>query len=139
MTDLYLYNSLSRQKEKFEPIDPRNITMYACGPTVYGPAHVGNFRTFVLSDIVYRTLVFLGYETEYVMNITDVGHLVSDADEGEDKMSKGVRREGVSSAWELANKYIGVFLNDSQALGLLPPHVMPRATEHIEEQIDLIK
>jgi cysteinyl-tRNA synthetase len=138
MLDFSFYNSLSRQKETFEPANPDSVTLYACGPTVYDTAHIGNFRTFVLSDMVYRSLLFGGYSIQYVMNVTDVGHLVSDADEGEDKLEKGARREGLTM-WELAAKYLKIFLEDSLALNLVPPDILPRATDHIAEQIALIK
>ncbi len=135
---LTIYNSLTRQKEQFVPGDPARVTLYTCGPTVYSTAHIGNFRTFVLSDMLYRTLSFAKYNVVYVMNVTDVGHLVSDADEGEDKMAKGAEREGLTM-WEIAAKYLRIFLTDSLALNLIPPDIMPRATDHVHEQIELIK
>lgn len=134
---LKIYNSLSRNIEEFKPENPQKVTMYTCGPTVYDLVHIGNYRTYILSDVLYRTLEFLGYDVEYVMNITDVGHLVSDADEGEDKMTKGASREGLTM-WELAAKYTNIFLEDSEKLHLISPHVLARATDHIDEQIRLV-
>lgn len=138
MRDIYLTNSLSRKKEKFEPLNPSNIGIYTCGPTVYDRAHIGNFRTYTTSDIVVRTLRSNGFNVKYVMNITDVGHLVSDADEGEDKMEKAVKREG-KNAWEIAKFYTQEFVKDMELLNLIKPDNLVKATEHIEEQIFLIK
>lgn len=135
---LHLYNSLTRKVEQFEPVTPGQATLYACGPTVYSTAHIGNFRTYTLADIVYRALVKNGHKTTLVENITDVGHLVSDADEGEDKMAKGAEREGLNM-WELAAKYTLEFLEHSDLLNLTPPDVLARATGHIQEQIELIQ
>ena len=94
MEDIYLFNTLSRTKEKFVPIEPGKVKLYTCGPTVYDYQHIGNLRTFFFEDILKRVLLFNGFEVFHVMNITDVGHLVSDDDEGEDKMEKGAAREG---------------------------------------------
>lgn len=135
---LRLYNSLSRSKETFEKNNDEVVTMYTCGPTVYSDVTIGNFRTYVLSDFVYRTLGFCGYTVRSVMNITDVGHLVSDADEGEDKMAKGAEREGLNM-WQIAAKYTGNFLDDARALEIIPADVLARATDHIQEQIALVK
>lgn len=135
--NLYLYNSLSRSAEEFQPVTEGRATLYACGPTVYGTPHIGNFRTYTLADIVYRALVKNGYKTALVENITDVGHLVSDADEGEDKMAKGAAREGLNM-WEVAAKYTLEFIEHSDLLNLTPPDVLARATGHIHEQIELI-
>lgn len=116
--------------------------MYTCGPTVYDYLTVGNFRTFVLSDVLRRVLKINGYEVKAVMNITDVGHLTGDnlgnADTGEDRLEKGAKREG-KSAWEVASFYTDAFLSDIQKLNLLPPDILPKATDHIQEQIQLIK
>lgn len=135
---LKLYNSLTRNIEPFAPVAEGEATMYACGPTVYSTAHIGNFRTFTLADLLFRSLTKEGYTTKLVMNVTDVGHLVSDADEGEDKMAKGAAREGLTM-WELAAKYTKEFLDDSKSLNLTPPDILPRATAHIHEQIEIIK
>lgn len=131
-----LYNSLSRRMEEFVP-RKKTVGIYSCGPTVYQFVHIGNLRSFLLSDVLRRALAFTGYRVTHVMNITDVGHLVSDADEGEDKMEKAVRREG-KTAWDIAAFYTDAFLADSQRLQLLPPTHMPRATDHIKEQITLV-
>jgi cysteinyl-tRNA synthetase len=135
---LHLYNTATRHKEAFESLTPGLVKMYCCGPTVYHFAHIGNLRTYVFEDLLRRTLESLGYEVRHVVNITDVGHLTSDADTGEDKMEKGARREG-KSAWEIAEYYTKAFLRDWKALNLLPPTEWPRATAHITEQIELIR
>lgn len=138
MEDLYLFNTLSRQKEKFIPIEPGKVKMYCCGPTVYNYQHIGNLRTFFFEDILKRVLLYNGYEVFHVMNITDVGHLVSDDDEGEDKMEKGAQREG-KTVWEIADYYTGVFKRDVKLLNIIPPDVYSKATDYIQEQIDMIK
>lgn len=135
---LKLFNTLSRKVEVFKPLNPPKVGMYTCGPTVYDYAHIGNFRTYILSDIVHRTLLYLGYKVKAVMNITDVGHLTSDADEGEDKLEKGARREG-KTAWEIAAKYTKIFLKDTKKLNMLAPSIFCKATDHIKEQIELVK
>lgn len=137
-----IYNSLSRKLEDFKPINPKVVTLYSCGPTVYHYLTIGNFRTYTISDFLVRTLKFNNFKVKYIMNITDVGHLTGDnegdADTGQDRLEKGARREG-KTAWEIADFYIHEFLHDYQQLNLTPPQVFPRATEHIPEQIDLIK
>lgn len=135
---LRLYNTLSKQTESFSPRDPKRVSLYCCGPTVYDYAHIGNFRTYTLTDLLVRTLKYLGYQVKYVMNVTDVGHLVSDADAGEDKLEKGARREG-KTAWEIAAFYTEAFLADSRKLNLLEPDVRPKPTEHISEQIAMVR
>jgi len=137
-TMLTLYNTLTKKAEEFHPMDPRRVSLYCCGPTVYDYAHIGNFRTYVLTDLLVRILKYLGYTVRFVTNVTDVGHLVSDADEGEDKMEKGARREG-KSAWDISKFYTDAFLDDSKKLNLLEPDVRPKPTEHILEQIDMVK
>ncbi len=134
---LALYDTWSRTVRPFEPIHAGHVGMYCCGPTVYDHAHIGNLRTYVFEDILRRTLMRNGYDVRYVVNITDVGHLVSDADDGEDKMEKGSRRTG-ESAWTLAQRYTDAFVSDWRALNLLEPSVWCRATDHIGEQIALI-
>ncbi|KVN09273.1 cysteine--tRNA ligase [Burkholderia stagnalis] len=134
---LALYDTWSRTVRPFEPIQPGYVGMYCCGPTVYDHAHIGNLRTYVFEDILRRTLMRNGHDVRHVVNITDVGHLVSDADEGEDKMEKGSRRTG-ESAWTLAKRYTDAFVSDWRALNLLEPSVWCRATDHIGEQIALI-
>jgi cysteinyl-tRNA synthetase len=112
--------------------------MYTCGPTVYNYAHIGNLRTYISEDVLRRVLDYAGYETEHVMNITDVGHLTDDADEGEDKMVKSSREKGMS-VWDIARYYTEAFFADTDALNIVRPHVAPRATEHVEDMIGLIK
>lgn len=112
--------------------------LYTCGPTVYNFAHIGNLRTYIFEDILKRVLIYNGYSVRHIMNITDVGHLAGDADMGEDKMEKGAKREG-KNAWELAEFYTKAFQSDIKKLNILDPDEWPRATEYIQEQIDLIK
>lgn len=135
---IQLHNTLSGKKEVFKPQDPSTVTIYTCGPTVYNEPHVGNWVAFLRWDILVRTLKASGYTVKRVMNITDVGHLTSDADEGEDKMQKGARREGISE-WEVAERYTNRFLEGMSALNMLPPEHVTKATEHIDLQIDLVK
>jgi len=137
-----IYNSLSRQIEEFEPINPPKIGMYTCGPTVYHYAHIGNFRTYITSDLLLRTLRFLGYQVDFIMNLTDVGHLtgdnLGDADTGEDRMEKSAKREG-KTVWDIAQFYTDAFTADFQALNLVKPRVFCKATDHIKEQIELVQ
>jgi len=135
---LHLFNTLTRQKEIFKPINDNLVGIYCCGPTVYWFAHLGNMRTYIFEDVLRRVLEYNGYRVTHIMNYTDVGHLTSDADEGEDKMEKGAAREG-KTAWEIAEEYIQAFEKDAEALNILKPDATPRATDHIQEQIDLIK
>jgi cysteinyl-tRNA synthetase len=129
---LYLYNTLTRKKEVFKPIKKGNILFYQCGPTVYWTQHIGNLRAAVLSDIIHRVFLYNNYKVKFVRNYTDVGHLVSDGDTGEDKMEKGVKREGLSPI-EIANKYIKIYENDNLDLNTLAPNYKPKATEYIKE------
>ncbi|HEY5806296.1 MAG TPA: cysteine--tRNA ligase [Candidatus Saccharimonadales bacterium] len=133
-----LYNTLTRKTEEFKPLNPPQATVYTCGPTVYDYSHIGHWFTYVRWDTLIRTLKASGFEPKWVVNITDVGHLVSDADEGEDKLEKGARREG-KSAWDVAKFYTEDFLDNMRQLNILTPDEMPRATEHIQEQIELIQ
>lgn len=133
-----IYNSLSKKKEEFKPINSPNVGLYACGPTVYHYAHIGNFRTYIMTDVLVRTLNYLGYKTTYVMNITDVGHLVGDGDEGEDKMEKGSRLQK-KSVWDVAKYFTNAFLSDWKELNLVEPDERPKPTDHIQEQIDFVK
>jgi cysteinyl-tRNA synthetase len=135
---LKLYNTLTRKEEVFKPIKDKIVKMYSCGPTVYWYQHIGNLRTYIFSDILKRVLLYNGYHVKQVMNITDVGHLTSDADEGEDKMEKAAMREG-KKAQDIANYYLGIFRDDFKKLNILEPTIWCRATEHIKEQIELIK
>jgi cysteinyl-tRNA synthetase len=132
-----LHNTLTRQVDDLRPISPPTVTIYTCGPTVYDYAHIGHWFTYVRWDTLIRTLKASGLQPKWVMNITDVGHLVSDADDGEDKLEKGAKREG-KTAWEVAKFYTDDFVQGMQALNMLAPDHMPKATEHIAEQIDLI-
>jgi len=136
---LRLFNSLTRTLEPFAPASPDGaVGLYTCGPTVYNYLHVGNYRTYVFEDSLRRGLEFLGLNVRHVMNVTDVGHLTSDADEGQDKLELGAAREG-KTAWEIAAFYTQTFVEDSQKLNLLPPDVLCRATGHIPEQIALVR
>jgi cysteinyl-tRNA synthetase len=141
-----LYNTLTRKVEELQPIKAGEVTMYTCGPTVYDYYHIGNLRNAVFNDTLRRTLESSGYNVRHVMNITDVGHLVSDADEGEDKLEKGARREG-KTVWEVAEHYTDAFKHDMASLNVLPPNVYQsqkygdtyaRATEFIEQQIEMV-
>jgi cysteinyl-tRNA synthetase len=135
---LKIYNTLSRKIEVFSPIEERKVRLYTCGPTVYNYPHIGNLRTYLFEDILRRTLDCAGYEVRHVMNITDVGHLESDADLGEDKMMLASEREN-KSPWELARFYENAFFDDCAALNILPPHLRCRATEHIDAIIEFVK
>jgi cysteinyl-tRNA synthetase len=139
---LKLYNSLSRSIEQFKPIDPPRVGMYTCGPTVYDFAHIGNFRTYVTSDILLRSLEFCGFTPTFVMNITDVGHLTGDnlgnADLGEDRMEKSAKKQG-KSAWDIAEFYANAFFQDYEKLNLKKPLIFAKATDHIREQIVLVE
>ena len=135
---LKLYNSLIRSKTEFKPVQPGEVGLYTCGPTVYNFAHIGNLRTYLFEDILKRVLQFNGYRVKHVMNITDVGHLTGDRDMGEDKMEKGALREG-RTAWEIADFYTRAFKNDIQQLNILPPDIWVKATDTIDEQIALIQ
>ena len=135
---LKLYNSLSREKEKFKSLHGDTIGLYTCGPTVYNYAHIGNLRTYVFEDILVRVLKYNNFKVNHVMNITDVGHLTDDADQGEDKMEAGAKREG-KTAWEIAKFYEEAFKHDIAKLNILEPTIWCRATDHIEEQINLVQ
>ena len=133
-----IYNTLTRQKDDFKPIKENEVGIYSCGPTVYSSPHIGNMYAYVCWDVLVRTFKYLGYKVNNVINITDVGHLTSDADNGEDKMEKGSAKEGMS-VWEIAKKYENEFLDNLKELNIEVPWKMPRATDHIQEQIDLIQ
>ncbi len=133
-----LYNTLTRKKEPFEPIKAGKVGLYACGPTVYWYAHIGNLRSYIFEDILRRTLEYNGYDVDHVMNITDVGHLTSDADTGEDKMEKGAKREN-KSVWEVAEHYTEAFKEDITKLNIKEPSVWTKATDYITEQIEIIE
>lgn len=133
-----LYNSITRKLEEFIPIKPEEVGMYTCGPTVYWYAHIGNFRTYIFEDILDRALRYNGYSVKRVMNITDVGHLTSDSDQGQDKLEKGAAREH-KTVWEIAEFYTEAFIKDMKALNIKEPEVWVRATDTITDQIELIK
>jgi len=135
---LKIYNTLSREKEVFTPLTPDHVGMYVCGPTVYSDVHLGNCRTFISFDIIYRYLVYLGYKVRYVRNITDAGHLEGDRDEGDDKFSKLARLQKVEPM-EIVQKYTLGFHHVMQLLNNLPPSIEPTATGHIAEQIEITK
>ncbi|MGV8141068.1 MAG: cysteine--tRNA ligase [Candidatus Woesearchaeota archaeon] len=133
-----LYNTLTHKKEEFVPIKSGHVGIYACGPTVYWYAHIGNLRTYIFEDLLKRVFFYNDYKVKHVMNITDVGHLVSDADHGEDKMLVGARREG-KTIWEIAKFYEEAFFKDTHRLNILPPDTVCRATAHVKDMIKLIE
>ena len=135
---LKLYNTLTRKKESFNPIKDKEVGMYSCGPTVYWYQTIGNLRTYIFSDVLKRVLVYDGFKVKQVMNITDVGHLTSDADTGEDKMEMEAKKEH-KSAQDIASYYLKIFREDFKKLNILEPNIWCKATEHIKEQIALIK
>ena len=135
---LHIYNSLARKKELFEPINPPFVGLYVCGPTVYSDVHLGNVRSFLTFDVVYRYLTYLGYNVRYVRNITDVGHLLDDSDTGDDKIEKRARLEKIEPM-EIVQKYTNGFHNTVNQFNLLPPSIEPTATGHIIEQIEMIE
>ena len=135
---LYVYNSLKGKKEIFKPILPERVGMYVCGPTVYNKVHLGNCRTFISFDLIYRYLKHLGYKVRYVRNITDAGHLEDDADEGEDRIVKKARLESIEPM-EVVQRYTVDFRNIMAKFNVLPPSIEPTATGHIVEQIEFIK
>lgn len=135
---LKVYNSLTKEKEEFQPINPPFVGMYVCGPTVYSDVHLGNVRTFLSFDIVYRYLQHLGYTVRYVRNITDVGHLTDDADDGEDKIAKKAQLENLEPM-QIVQRYTNDFHNVMDRFNILPPDIEPTATGHIVEQIDMIR
>lgn len=132
-----LYNTLSREVDELKPLHQPNVTIYTCGPTVYDYPHIGNWFTFIRYDLLIRTVKANNLNPTWVMNITDVGHLTSDADDGEDKLAKGAKREG-KTAWDIAQFYSQYFIDGLKRLNFCNPAFLPRATEHIKEQIDFI-
>lgn len=133
-----LYNTLTRKKEEFQPIKENNVGMYSCGPTVYNYAHIGNMRTYIFMDLLTRILKYNGFKVKSIMNITDVGHLLSDADDGEDKMAIASRKEG-KTVWEIADYYTNIFFNDLKKLNISKPDVTPKATQHIPEMLQFVE
>ena len=138
MNKIVLYNTLTRKKEELRPIAPPTVSMYSCGPTVYNYAHIGNLRTYVFMDELRRTLKYNGYTTRSVMNITDVGHLTSDADDGEDKMQSAAKKQHKTPE-EIAAEYSTVFFKDLERLNILMPEIVAKATDNISEMIDFVK
>ncbi len=138
MTMIKLYNTLSRRAEQLKPLHTKQVRLYTCGMTVYDYPQMGNWATYIRWDTLVRMLRESGYQVKWVMNITDVGHLTSDADEGEDKLEKGARREG-KSAWQIAEFYTHAFLEGMQQLAITMPDQLPKATDHIPEQIKLLQ
>jgi cysteinyl-tRNA synthetase len=138
MPDIFLFNTLTQKKDKFTPLNPPDVGIYSCGPTVYWNQHIGHMYAYIQWDSLVRFLRFLGYKVKWIMNITDVGHMTSDEDLGEDKMEKGARREGLT-VWQVADKYLKQFVDSLALLNIHKPDVLSRATEHIQDQIDLIK
>lgn len=136
--EISFYNTASRQQEPFVPLHPGVANVYCCGPTVYHYAHIGNLRTYVFEDMLRRVLDYQGYTVNHIVNITDVGHLTSDADTGEDKMEKGAAREG-KTVWEIADFYTQAFMKDWERLNLVAPSKWTKATDHIPEQIALVR
>lgn len=142
--EIQLYNTLGRNKQRFEPIFPGEVKLYTCGPTVYDYAHIGNLRYFTFVDTLRRILEYFGYKVNHVMNITDVGHLSGDGDLGEDKMLRAVARESKKqgkefTVWDLASFYTNAFQSDVASMNILPPHNLTPATEHIQQMIDMIE
>ncbi|MCC7574287.1 cysteine--tRNA ligase [Candidatus Woesearchaeota archaeon] len=133
-----IYNTLTKEKEEFTPLEKGKVKIYSCGPTVYNYPHIGNLRSYVFADILKKTFKLNNYEVNHVINITDVGHLTSDEDEGEDKLVKGAKREN-KTVWDIAKFYEEAFYEDLKKLNIEPANHYPKATEHIQEMIELIK
>jgi cysteinyl-tRNA synthetase len=140
--DIYLHNTLGKKKEEFIPINPEEVRMYSCGPTVYNYAHIGNLRAYVFADILKRTLRYNGYNVKHIVNVTDIGHLTSDADDGEDKMVKALKREGKDMTLEnmrsVADFYFGKFREDMHKMNILPANEYPFASDHIKEDEEMV-
>lgn len=135
---LRIWDTKKRSIEEVRPLQPGKVGFYACGPTVYQRAHIGNLRAYVFEDVLKRALMANGYSVRHVVNITDVGHLTDDADAGEDKMERAAKEEG-KDAWDISREYTRLFLEDIAALNILLPDALPKATDHIDEQIELVK
>ncbi|MDR0287391.1 MAG: cysteine--tRNA ligase [Clostridiales bacterium] len=133
-----LFDTLARERREFIPTDPKEVTIYSCGPTVYSYAHIGNMRTYIFMDLLRRVLKRNGYKLKHVMNITDVGHLVSDADEGEDKLQKAASEQH-KSPYEIAEFYTGLFFKDLRELNIETPEIVAKVTDYIDEMIDFVK
>ncbi|HUI29206.1 MAG TPA: cysteine--tRNA ligase [Candidatus Acidoferrales bacterium] len=137
-TDIYLYNTLTRQKEKFVPLEKDRVGIYVCGPTVYNDSHIGHAKSYVSFDVIVRFLRFLGYKVTYVQNITDVGHLTDNADEGDDKIEKVAKKDRIDPM-EIVETFMRSYFEDMDRLGVERPNISPRATGHIVEQIEMAK
>ncbi len=135
---MHIYNTLTKKVEEFIPIEKNKVRMYTCGPTVYNYVHIGNLRTYIFEDILQKGLEYIGYDVKRVMNITDVGHLTSDADTGEDKMAKGARREG-KTVYEIADFYTKAFFEDMKSLNIKKPKIIEKASDHIDMYIKMIE
>ena len=138
MSQLKIYNTITKEKEPFIPIYEGRVGMYVCGPTVYSDVHLGNIRTFLSFDVIYRYLKHLGYKVRYVRNITDVGHLVGDLDEGEDKIAERAKLENLEPM-EVVQKYTNGFHKMMRLFNISEPSIEPRATGHIMEQIEMVQ
>ncbi len=136
--EIFLFNTLGRSIEVFKPIREGHVGIYTCGPTVYGRAHIGNLKAYIFADTLRRMFEYANYEVKHVMNITDVGHLTSDSDEGEDKLQKAAR-ESKQTAWEISKKWTEQFFKDTKELNIKIPNIVCKATEYIKEQIELVK
>lgn len=132
-----LYNTMTKQVEEFKPFDENLVTMYTCGPTVYHYAHIGNLRTYIFEDVLEKSLKYIGYNVKRVMNITDVGHLANDSDDGEDKMLAGAKREK-KSVLEIAEFYTDEFFKDTEELNIVKPEIVEKATNHIDKYIEMV-
>ena len=135
---LKIYNTLTRQKDEFKPIDDNIVRMYSCCPTLYYYAHFGNLRTYIFTDLIRRALQISGHKLKGVMNITDVGHLMEDSDDGEDKMAVAAKAQQ-KTPWEIAEYYTKVFFDDLKKLNIQTPEIVAKATEHIDEMIEFVK
>ncbi len=135
---LKFFNTLTRKKEIFEPIKDKQVGIYSCGPTAYWYQHIGNLRSYIFADVLRKVLLYNDFKVKHVMNVTDVGHLTSDADEGEDKIEKAAKKEG-KKAEDIVNYYWKVFRDDFKKLNISEPDIWCKATDHIKEQIELIK
>ncbi len=134
---MQLYNTLTKKTENFIPVNPKEVTMYTCGPTVYDYAHIGNLRTYIFEDVLEKSLEYIGYNVKRVMNITDVGHMTSDGDTGDDKMLKGAKREN-KTVWEIANYYTKAFFRDAEKLNIRKPLIIEKASDLVEDYINII-
>ncbi len=133
-----LYNTRTRSVDLLEPLEEGKVGIYSCGPTVYNYAHIGNLRAYVFVDTLKRALQWCGYQTNHIMNITDVGHLTDDASDGEDKMELAAKKSG-RDIWDLSRYYTSIFFEHTGDLGIQPPNTVCRATDHISQQIDMVQ